>query len=77
NIKLYPNPTSEVLNISLDANDVLKNVIIRDVNSALVKQISNPEHNINVSELSAGNYFISIETNVGTSVIPFTVLAKN
>lgn len=77
NIKLYPNPTSEVLNIALDANDVLKSVTIRDVNSALVKQISNPEHSINVSELSAGNYFISIETNVGTSVIPFTVLAKN
>lgn len=77
NVKVFPNPTADVLNIELGENEQLEKLIIRDVNSAIVKVIETKQLRLSVNDLSAGNYFLTVETNVSKSVIPFTVLAKN
>jgi hypothetical protein len=77
NVKIFPNPTTDVLNIELGDNEQLERLVIRDVNSSIVRIIETNETRLNVNELSAGNYFLTVETNVSKSVVPFTVLAKN
>ncbi len=61
-LKLYPNPASDELNI--ETPDALRAVRIFGVNGALVKNINVFENGqtVDISDLQAGLYFISIET---------------
>ncbi|WP_294226538.1 T9SS type A sorting domain-containing protein [uncultured Chryseobacterium sp.] len=63
-IKVYPNPFSEVLNIS-DASNV-KNVLITDVAGRLVKTISNPSSELHLGELKQGMYLVTLEMKDGS-----------
>ncbi|MFT5250790.1 MAG: hypothetical protein ACI93P_002533 [bacterium] len=60
-IKVYPIPANTVINIKLPVNETLKNVRIYSVTGALVKESKNLE--IDVSNISIGNYMIEIITN--------------
>lgn len=65
NFVVYPNPTSNKLNIALPQEGALNQVQIFDLLGNLVYQesinsiVSN--HTLDVSNLSAGNYFISLD----------------
>ena len=63
-IKLYPNPFSEVLNIS-DAVNV-KNVLVTDIAGRLVKTIANPGKELHVGELKQGMYLVTLEMKDGS-----------
>lgn len=63
-IKAYPNPFSEVLNIS-DAAKV-KNVLVNDISGRLVKTIANPGVELHLGELKQGLYLISLEMKDGS-----------
>lgn len=63
---IYPNPTSEYLNIDLQQNLTLKNVNFYNNIGQLVKTTSNPS--IDLSDLSKGNYFVEIVTNQGKAI---------
>jgi len=62
--KLYPNPFSEILNIS-DASNV-KNVLVTDFSGRLVKTIANPGKELHLGELKQGMYLVTLEMKDGS-----------
>jgi len=63
NFKVYPNPTSDILNITLESNLVLEQVTIYKNLGQVVKKSS--ENVIDVSHLAKGLYFVEVTTNQG------------
>ncbi|WP_343660940.1 GEVED domain-containing protein [Chryseobacterium sp.] len=63
-IKVYPNPFTDVLNIS-DVKNV-KTVSVTDATGRLVKTISNPESVIHLRDLMQGVYLVTLEMKDGT-----------
>ncbi len=63
-VKVYPNPFSEVLNIS-NAADV-KNVLVTDVSGRLLKTLANPGSTLQLGDLKQGIYLIILEMKDGS-----------
>jgi Flp pilus assembly pilin Flp len=63
NFSIYPNPVSEILNIQLENNLELQKVNFYSTLGQLVK--TDNKSQINVSDLSKGNYFVEVITNQG------------
>jgi len=63
-IKVYPNPFTDVVNIS-DVSKV-KSVIISDMSERLVKTIDNPGALIYLNEIKSGIYLITLMMKDGT-----------
>jgi subtilisin-like proprotein convertase family protein len=65
NLKIYPNPTSGILNIDLGNQNLSTNSIIKlyDVQGRIIssKEMNSPVDTINISNLSDGIYMVSIE----------------
>ena len=70
-ISLYPNPTTSVLNISNNNNLDIKNISVVDVNGRTVKNQAGSLTQINVSDLNAGVYFVTIEAAEGKTTKKF------
>jgi len=64
NIKVYPNPFADVLNISDVAN--VKTVLVTDVAGRLVKTIANPGSALHLEELKSGMYLVTLEMKDGS-----------
>ncbi len=64
--RVFPNPTSDVLNISAD--EMITNVRISDINGALVSEskVLENQASIDVSSLAPGMYFVNIRTSAGS-----------
>lgn len=76
NLKLYPNPTKDIINLS-SSTTLINNVSVTDLNGRIVKSfnlsgISQTE--LNVSDLTSGMYFVSVETDLGKGT---TKIVKN
>lgn len=67
NIKVYPNPVKDFINITSDK--AIKSVEIYDVLGRLIK--TNSSTKINVSQLSKGNYLLKIKTDSGDIIEKF------
>ncbi|MBA5793541.1 T9SS type A sorting domain-containing protein [Flavobacterium sp. xlx-214] len=63
NFNIYPNPTSDILNIGLENNLVLEQVTVYNNLGQVVKTTS--EDVIDVSQLAKGLYFVEVITNQG------------
>lgn len=63
-VNIFPNPTSDFINIKSD--EKIKSVKLYSASGSLVKAENDNLSRINVSNLSKGNYLISIETDSGT-----------
>lgn len=63
NFNIYPNPTSDILNIELKENLSLEKVLIYNTSGQLVKETS--ERTINVSGFAKGIYNVQVLTNQG------------
>ncbi len=63
-IRVYPNPFTDVLNIS-DVKNV-KNVSVTDATGRLVKTIANPESTIHLRDLTQGVYLVTLEMKDGS-----------
>jgi len=63
NFNIYPNPTSDILNINFENNLVLQEVTIYNNLGQMVKTAT--ENVINVSSLAKGLYFVEVTTNQG------------
>ncbi len=63
NFNIYPNPTTDVLNIELKESLTLEKVLIYNTSGQLVKETS--EKTINVSGLAKGIYNVQVLTNHG------------
>lgn len=76
NLKIHPNPTKDVINLS-STTTLINNVTVADLNGRIVKSfnlsgISQTE--LNVSDLTSGMYFVSVETDLGKGT---TKIVKN
>lgn len=63
NFNIYPNPTTEILNIELDNNLTLEKVLVYDTTGKLVKETT--KKTINVSGFAKGMYNVQVVTNQG------------
>lgn len=63
NFNVYPNPSSDVLNIELDDNAVLENVTIYNNLGQKIKSAKTTV--VDVSNLAKGLYFVEVTTNLG------------
>ncbi|MDP2160613.1 MAG: T9SS type A sorting domain-containing protein [Flavobacterium sp.] len=76
NLKIYPNPTKDIIDLSTSTT-LINNVSVTDLNGRIVKSfnlngISQTE--LNVSDLTSGMYFVSVETDLGKGT---TKIIKN
>lgn len=74
NFKIYPSPAADVLNLSAVSNSSINTISITDVNGRTVKQqqaggVSSMQ--INVADLNAGVYFISVDAASGKGTTKF------
>lgn len=63
NFNIYPNPASDILNISLESNLVFEKAVIYSNLGQIVKEAN--QEVINVSMLAKGIYFVEVTTNQG------------
>lgn len=69
-VNLYPNPTNNLLHISLQPNVVLTHVVIHNsIGATFPAVVSNGS--VDVSALPDGIYFITVVTNKGSSTLRF------
>lgn len=68
---IYPNPTKDLLNITNSNNFDIKNISVTDINGRVVKNQSGDLTQINVSDLNAGVYFVTIEAAEGKTTKKF------
>ena len=70
---VYPNPVSDVLNITAKANVEVKSINIYNMLGQLVLVIPNAQtvSKVDVSNLTSGNYFVKINSDNGTSSTKF------
>jgi hypothetical protein len=68
---IYPNPATSVLNISNNNNLDIKNISVVDVNGRTIKNQAGSLSQINVSDLNAGVYFVTIEAAEGKTTKKF------
>ena len=74
NFSMYPNPVANELNIVAKTNNTINAISIVDMNGRTVKNSNDAGMNntsVNVSDLNAGVYFVTIETNEGTGTSKF------
>ncbi|MBF6642363.1 T9SS type A sorting domain-containing protein [Flavobacterium sp. J49] len=62
---VFPNPTSDVINVTSNEGNVITSLSIVDINGRIVKSLeatNNTLNQINVSDLNSGVYFININS---------------
>lgn len=64
NVKVYPNPFADVLNIS-NIKDV-KSIMISDMSGKIVRTITKPESTLRLGDLNAGMYLVILNMNDGS-----------
>lgn len=65
NIKVHPNPANTVIFITNTSTYTISSIQIRDVQGKIVKQVNELVSQIYISNVEAGVYFVSIETDKG------------
>ena len=70
---MYPNPVSDVLNVSSTQAIEIQSVAIYDILGQIVIAVPNAKSvsSIDVSKLRSGNYFIKVKSDKGSSSIKF------
>ncbi|THF49125.1 T9SS type A sorting domain-containing protein [Flavobacterium supellecticarium] len=74
NFSVFPNPANDVLNIAAKNGMEIKGIQVTDLNGRIVKSVAvqgQAEAQINVSDLTAGAYFVSVQSNEGTATSKF------
>jgi hypothetical protein len=72
-VSIYPNPTSDVLNISTNSND-LSELIIKDITGKIVLNKNfNNNIKVNTENYAKGIYLIAVKNNLGTVSEKITV----
>ena len=70
NVKLYPNPSANILNLSLPENVTLKSATFNNILGQVVLKTGS-ETSWDVSKLASGIHFVTLITDAGTTKIKF------
>jgi len=72
-VQIFPNPVNDILNIQSSETTVIKSIGIYNSLGQLIMDIAKPNESkeLNVSQLSAGNYLIKIDTEKGSNTQKF------
>ena len=62
---LYPNPVTNVLNITTSEATIIEKVSLYNLTGQLIKSVEGNQKTVDMSDLSSGNYFVKIQTNKG------------
>jgi hypothetical protein len=80
-VTLFPNPTTEVINLDLNLNEISEtvNVQIIDIQGRILKSesfnnIKDEVITLNVANLAKGNYFLHVQTDEGYRTKNFVVI---
>lgn len=68
NFSIYPNPVSNVVNITSKNGSAIESIQVIDINGRIVNQIDNTNNDtvqINVASLNAGVYFVKVTSQLG------------
>jgi len=65
---LYPNPASNLFSISSNKNELIKNVIVTDLNGRTIKTFGTNQTNFDISDLNSGVYLIEIKGENSTEI---------
>lgn len=74
NFAVYPNPATDVINISNVNKLEITSAEITDINGRIIKNIKSGVESINISDLNTGVYFLRISIDSGEGV---TKIVKN
>ena len=69
NFSIYPNPTNGIVNIIGKNNAAINSIQITDVNGRIIKNLDMKdvqETQIDITDLTAGMYFLNIQTDLGS-----------
>lgn len=67
NVAIYPNPTTNIVNINLPENVIIENLkLFNSIEQQVNVELNFDENTIDISSLSSGIYILSGNTNVGT-----------
>lgn len=70
-IEIYPNPTSEIINVKLNQQLVSKAMIYDLLGNKMIEKEIKAETQINISQLPSGIYFLEIDNASGRSIKKF------
>ncbi|MDL2262870.1 T9SS type A sorting domain-containing protein [Bacteroidales bacterium OttesenSCG-928-I21] len=67
NIKIFPNPVKDILNIELPKDIIIKSVIIYGIDGKLIEKnmFSFDAGQLNISNLQTGSYILNVNTDKG------------
>ncbi|MCS3867198.1 hypothetical protein J3D55_000114 [Chryseobacterium ginsenosidimutans] len=64
NLKIHPNPFTEIININ--KSELVRTVKVMDTSGKLIRTINNPQSTLNLQDLSEGLYILILEMKNGT-----------
>lgn len=70
-VGVHPNPVGKRLKLEVEDQLQVEGIVIRDLEGRLIKEFSNDERELKVSELSEGAYLLRVRTEKGTRVERF------
>lgn len=62
-MKVYPNPASELLQISLANEQDVREIQVRDISGRTILKMNTEDTQLNVSNLKQGTYILQVKTN--------------
>lgn len=75
-MKVYPNISSDIVNVHLNGSQTFSDVMVRDIMGQMVytKKVNDNHTSIDVNTLSEGMYIVSIRTDAGVMTKRFEVV---
>lgn len=74
-LSVFPNPTSDIINIKANINLVINKLYIYNLNGRLIKESTSDLNKINISELSKGIYLLKVVGNEDETAV-FRIIKK-
>lgn len=66
NLKIYPNPTTDIIQIEGDSTFEIKKVSLINLEGKLIRNYHNTRDVISLSDIAAGTYFLQLTLNDGS-----------